>query len=121
MGRLRACVALALVMSTTACAGEWMPATQPAPRVMANGPSRHVRLHLVGDSTVEMRHAVLVGDSAVMDARPAPGAPARAIPLAQITWVDEWESGTGRTISVVLLGTVGVVGALFAILLQGID
>ncbi|MDB4948835.1 MAG: hypothetical protein JWM27_1484 [Gemmatimonadetes bacterium] len=56
-----------------------------------------------------------------MPGGPPRGAPARAIPLAQITRIDEWESGAGRTISAVLLGTVGVVGALFAILLQGID
>jgi hypothetical protein len=114
MRKMNTCVAMVLACTTPACSSGWNTSPQPAPRVMADVSSRHLRLQLLSGATVGLRHAVLLGDSALADARPEGGEPYRIVPISQVADVETWHSGTRRTLVVVGVGALVVLIAAVA-------
>jgi hypothetical protein len=109
-------VALALAACTT-----WRPQTAPAPEVIAAHGNASVRIVRRDQSTIELRHPQVVGDSIVGEA----GDPPRrvAVATADVERVDVRKVSAARTgglsVGVLLVVAIVAVGAATAALLGG--
>ncbi|HYL21613.1 MAG TPA: hypothetical protein VEU74_07615 [Gemmatimonadales bacterium] len=110
-----------LLLATTGCAGRWMAVPEPGSiRQPAVGPRRDYRAVLRTDSTVVLLDAVVRDDSVVElpsdQTSVQRSHPPRAIALADVVHLEQWQPGGERVAGGTALALVGGLAALLVLI-----